>query len=97
MIYPLTFKAMNQKHLDELYQLFTKIRTKKESQLLLEDILTPQELESIAERWQIIKRLAKNTPQREVSQDLKISVAKVSRGSRALQYGSGGFKMFLKR
>lgn len=88
---------MNKKHLEELYQLFSKIRTKKEAKMLMKDILTPQELESLGERWQLIKLLAKEVPQREVSKKLGISIAKVSRGSRALKYGSGGFNLFLKR
>lgn len=93
----LTPLSMDKRYLDELYQLFTKIRTKKEAEMLLKDILTPQELDSVAERWQLIKRLSKGLPQREISKDLKISIAKVSRGSRALKYGTGGFDLFLKR
>ena len=85
------------KHLRDLYELFLAIETPKEAKNLLADILTPQELEAIAERWQEIQLLAAGLPQREVAKRLGISIAKTSRGSRMLQYGNGGFLHFLKK
>ncbi len=84
-------------HYKELCQLFTSIDNEKEADMLLKDILTPQEIESIAERWQLIQQLADEKPQREVAKDLKVSISKVTRGSRVLKYGTGGFKKFLKK
>jgi TrpR family trp operon transcriptional repressor len=84
-------------HYKDLLQLIIAIETEKEAKKILSDLLTPQELESLTERWQIIKALAKGKTQREIAQHLKISIAKVSRGSRILQYGSGGFEYFLKK
>ncbi len=81
----------------DLYKLFIAIKTEKEAEDLLSDILTPQELDSLAERWQEIQELAKGSTQREVARKLKISIAKVSRGSKILQYGTGGFLHFLKK
>jgi Trp operon repressor len=86
-----------QKHLRDIYELFASVGNEKEAQMLLEDILTPQELSAIAERWQLIRELAKGTPQREISSKLKLSISKITRGSRQLQYGSGGFQYFLKK
>ena len=65
--------------------------------MLLNDILTPQELESVAERWQLIQALASGKPQREIAHDLKLSISKITRGSRMLKYGSGGFGLFLRK
>ncbi|HLD07545.1 MAG TPA: Trp family transcriptional regulator [Candidatus Peribacterales bacterium] len=81
----------------ELYELFASVRSPKEAEMLLKDILTPQELDSIAERWQLIQELAKGRPQREVAEGLGISISKITRGSRMLQYGSGGFEYFLEK
>lgn len=61
------------------------------------DILTPQELASVAERWQLIQELHKGTPQRDIAKKLNLSISKITRGSRMLQYGSGGFSLFLKK
>lgn len=85
------------KHYQQLCELFAAIENEKEADLLLQDILTPQEMDSLAERWQLVQELAKGTPQREIADKLKISISKITRGSRVLQYGSGGFLKFLKK
>ncbi|OIO54603.1 hypothetical protein AUJ46_02795 [Candidatus Peregrinibacteria bacterium CG1_02_54_53] len=85
------------KHLRDLYELFCSVQNKKEAEKLLCDILTPQELASVAERWQLIQELNKGTPQRDIARKLNISISKITRGSRMLQYGGGGFAYFLKK
>lgn len=84
-------------HFRELYRAFSKIRTAAEAELFLEDMLTPQELESLVLRVQIVKQLMKGRPHRDIAKSLGISVSKVTRGSRAIQYGTGGFSLILKR
>jgi len=84
-------------HLRDLYRLFAVTKTEKEAEMLLADILTPQELESVAERWQLIQALHAGKPQREIAHGLKLSISKITRGSRMLKYGSGGFELFLKK
>ncbi|MDD4287559.1 MAG: Trp family transcriptional regulator [Candidatus Peribacteraceae bacterium] len=89
--------AIPQKHLRDLYALFSSVRSQVEAEKLLADILTPQELASVAERWQLIQELNKGTPQRDIAKRLNLSISKITRGSRMLQYGSGGFGLFLKK
>jgi len=84
-------------HVRDLYELFAAVDSVEEARTLLTDILTPQELESLAERWQLIQALHAGKPQREIARDLGISISKITRGSRMLQYGSGGFTHFLKK
>ncbi len=79
----------------DLYQLFGSVETDKEAQKLLADILTPQELDSLAERWQLIQLLMQGVPQRDIAAKLNVSISKITRGSRALQYGQGGFDYFV--
>ena len=88
---------MNNNHIDELCTLFVGIRTKKEALALLQDILTKSERADVAERWQIVKMLAKGVPHRKISQNLKVSISKVTRGSAALKSDHGGFGLLLKR
>lgn len=89
--------SISDKHYRELCELFSSITSPKEADALLRDILTPQELDSLTERWQLIQMLAKGIPQREIAEKLNISISKVTRGSRALQYGTGGFQASLKK
>lgn len=53
----------------------------------LEDILSPQEIEAIDERIKIMHALVAGKTQREIAEELEISITTVSRGSRILQYG----------
>jgi TrpR family trp operon transcriptional repressor len=84
-------------HLRDLYRLFASVKTESDAEKLLTDILTPQELESLAERWQLVQSLHAGVPQRDIAKKLGISISKVTRGSRQLQFGSGGFAYFLKK
>lgn len=84
-------------HLKQLWTLFASIENEQEAKTLLTDILTPQEIDSIAERWQIIQELDKGRPQRDIAAKLNISIAKITRGSRMLKYGGGGFRHFLNK
>lgn len=58
---------------------------------LLGDLLTPAEVEVLAERWAIARMLHAGHSQRDTAAQLSVSVTTVSRGSRQLKYGSGGF------
>lgn len=54
----------------------------------LKAILTPKELSEIPTRLQIIKMLKRGVPQREISQQLGVGVATVTRGSHELHKGN---------
>ena len=83
---------------DELLEVL-KAAAKDKASLgeFLNDLLTPQEYEEIQTRWQIVKRLAKGEPQRTIARDLKIGIATVTRGSRALTDKNGGCAKMAKK
>ena len=49
------------------------------------ELLTKTELETLSKRWQILKMLNKGLTQREIAKELKVSLCKVTRGSRILK------------
>ena len=53
----------------------------------LEDMMTPQEIEALDERIKIMHALTAGKTQREIAEELELSITTVSRGSRILQYG----------
>lgn len=88
---------MKSEHLKELCRALTKVHTVREALAVLKDLLTPKELTSVVERLQLVKLLLKGMPQRTISKKLKISIMKVTRGSRTLKRSSGGFLHLLKK
>jgi len=83
------------KALKRVTEVLASVDSEKELERLLEDLLTPAELEDIDERIKIFKGLLKGLSQRKVAEQLGVSVAKVTRGAHALQYGTGGAADFL--
>ncbi len=81
----------------ELAKVVASVKDTREVGELLEALLTPAEHEELAKRWQIVKQLIREVPQREIRDKLKASIATVTRGSRELQYGAGTFQKFYKR
>ncbi len=82
-------------HMESLCRLLLQAKDATELERLLEDLLTPQEREALAERWQIIQALAEGRTHREIAKSLKTSVATVGRGSRVVQFGKIDWKQKL--
>ena len=79
-------------HAAQLAELFTATRSAGELQELLTDLLTPAERKDLWERWCIVDMLLRGNSQREIRDKLKVSISKVTRGSRELQFGTGAFR-----
>lgn len=79
---------MNDKYYRELIAVLLKIETTKQMRNFLQGILTPQELNEIPTRLQIVKMLKKKIPQQQITQKLKVGIATVTRGSKELAKGN---------
>ncbi len=83
---------------EELIKIFSKASGSQELlELFLKDILTPNEFETLALRWQIVKRLKKGQTQRGVVDELGLGMSTVTRGSRMLRNKTGGFNLLLEK
>ena len=82
---------MNPRLPDDLMAVFAALDDVESLRLLLSDLLTPAEKKVLSERWAIVKGLAAGLSQREVRDTVGVSISTVSRGSRQLSYGHGGF------
>jgi len=90
-------KAKRQPELPaELVRALARLDRPEEIGLLMSDLLTPGEIEALSERWQIVRGLLAGQSQREVAAELGVSITTVSRGSRQLKYGQGGFQVALR-
>ncbi len=81
----------------ELSRILASISEEDQMSKLLQDFLTPQELEDLVLRWEIIKLLHTGMPQREIAKQLGVAIGTVSRGARELKYGHNGFVNLLKQ
>lgn len=81
----------------ELLAVLARLSDPQTVMFVLADLLTPQEIEGLTERWRIGQLLTAGHTQREVAAHLGVSVTTVSRGNRMLRYGPGGFAFALKQ
>ena len=85
--------------IDENLEDLARILTLAKDPALVKDflhcLLTPAETADIASRWALVKALDKKTPQREIAQQLGLSLCKITRGSRELRKPDSAFRKML--
>ncbi|OJF76044.1 MAG: transcriptional regulator [Treponema sp. CETP13] len=83
--------------LKELLRLVYEIDDPK----LLEDffrcLFTPAELVDISKRWLLVKEIEKGTTQREIAKKYRLSLCKITRGSKELKKDYSAFRKLLDR
>ena len=85
----------NRDHLDDLYEIFVKIANKEDCKALLEDLCTYKEVEQMAQRAYAAKLILQGKTYNEIIAETEISSTTLSRVSKAISYGSGGYKKFI--
>ena len=83
--------------LDALFDAVLLLRDRSECYRFFEDVCTISELKSIAQRFDVAKKLDEGVTHQEISQQLGASTATISRVNRALAYGAGGYRLLLDR
>ena len=83
-------------HLKELYEIFTKLKTVDDCKALLDDLCTYKEVEQMAQRAYAAKLFLEGRTYSEIIAETDISSTTLSRISRAISHGSGGYKSALK-
>jgi len=77
----------------------SRILAECEDAALIEDffrgLFTPAETADIAARWALLKELSKGVPQREIARRLRVSLCKITRGSRELKKENSALRKFL--
>ncbi len=88
---------VNQKDIDELYNVILKLETLPECKKFFRDLLTEKEIEDIAERWKIAKMLAQGSSYSQIESELGISSTTIARVHKWLKGGKGGYMLMMKR
>jgi TrpR family trp operon transcriptional repressor len=69
----------------ELLNVFTEIADPREMETFFLEIFSPKELKDLALRWQLLKELHEGQPQRSIAARHRISLCKITRGSKLLK------------
>lgn len=69
----------------ELIEIFTRTKDSQDMEVLFREIFTPSEIETLTLRWQLLKDLYEGKTQRKIAAAHKISLCKITRGSKLLK------------
>ena len=86
---------LDNKRLDALYNAVLSLKTKEECKSFFIDICTVKEMNDLAQRLEVAALLTEKVSYQEISKITGASTATISRVSRALNYGPGGYKTVL--
>ncbi len=90
-------RDFNDEFTQKLYQAMLALKTEEECAMFFEDILTISEIKAMAQRLEVAKYLQQHAVYSEIVKKTGASTATISRVSRCLNYGSGGYQMVLDR
>ena len=83
--------------IDALFKAILSLRSEEECYSFFEDVCTVKELTDLSQRLKAAKLLRRGASYSEISRETGMSTATISRVSRCLEYGSGGYEMVIKR
>ncbi|ARN55922.1 Trp family transcriptional regulator [Sedimentisphaera salicampi] len=86
-----------QQDFKELIQILLEIDNPADMECFLEEILTPSEKKDVILRWKLLKMVHSGMPQRQIASNLRISLCKITRGSKILKNPDSTCKRFLDR
>lgn len=89
-------KKITDDMLSELYSTLASLQTTDDVKTLFEDLCTYKEIEQMAQRITAARLLLEGNTYARVIERTDISSATLSRVSRCIQHGSGGYKKFIK-
>lgn len=82
---------------EELIKVFTAIKDESEMAAFFEEIFTSKELDDLTLRWQLLRDLHEGQTQRSIAQRYRISLCKITRGSKILKKRSSTTRNLLEQ
>ena len=81
----------------DLAKVFANIRDEQEMASFLQEILTPGEIRTLSMRWELLKDLFAGETQRHIAAKHRISLCKITRGSKILRKENSATLQLLKK
>jgi TrpR family trp operon transcriptional repressor len=82
--------------LKEFASVLARIQDERLIEELLVCMLTKRELEEVDGRWKLVKLLDQGMSQRKIAEKLKMSLCKITRGSKELKKENSAFKRVIE-
>ena len=82
---------------DYLFKAILSLKDAEECYRFFEDICTQEELKELSRRMQAAKMLYRNNIYSKIASETGLSTATISRVSRSMKYGTGGYLTALDR
>ena len=82
---------------NELVKIVASINDETELKDFFECLLSPAERFDLGKRWLLVKNLNEGVTQREIAKEFKMSLCKITRGSRELKKEGSAFKKVLDK
>lgn len=83
--------------LKRLYEAVLSLETPAECDRFFQDLCTPAELISLADRWKVARLLEEGIAYRKIYEKTGVATATITRVARALVYGKKGYRLVLDR
>ena len=83
--------------IDRLFEAILNLKTTEDCYKFFEDVCTIKELQDMAQRLDVAFLLTEGMNYQKISQQVNVSTATISRVSKCLNYGSGGYREALNR
>lgn len=85
------------KSTDRLFNSIVKLSSVEECYSFFEDLCTIKEIKDMAQRLDTALLLDSGMSYQKISEKVEVSAATISRVSRCLNYGTGGYKNVIKK
>ena len=90
-------KPLHNSDVDALFEAVLSLETLEECYAFFEDACTIKEILDISQRLKAAKMLSSGANYADVSRETGMSTATISRVSKCLEYGAGGYKTAIER
>ena len=87
----------NTPSIDRLFQVILQLENREDCQKFFEDICTIKEVQDMAQRLEAAILLDQGVGYQTISEQVGISTATISRVSKCLNYGTGGYRQAIDR
>ncbi len=85
------------KKTDSLFKAILSLNSVKEAEAFFRDLCTVEEIQDMADRWQIVQLINQGKPYRQIAEELNVSTTTVGRVASWFRNGKGGYKLALER